>query len=112
MSTSTREPKSPFRRREAHGREPETLDDFFGPDGPLAAELDAYEARPEQIEVAQAIERAMEEGKPCLAEAGTGVGKTMAYLIPAVRAALNDKRTVISTHTINLQNQLIQKDIP
>ena len=54
----------------------------------------------------------MSEGKPCLAEAGTGVGKTMAYLIPAVRAALNGKKTVISTHTINLQNQLIMKDIP
>jgi ATP-dependent DNA helicase DinG len=112
MPSRIREPKSPFRRRGARNQEPATLEDFFGPDGPLAEALDAYEARPEQMEVATAIERAMEEGKPCLAEAGTGVGKTMAYLIPAVRAALNGKRTVISTHTINLQNQLIKKDIP
>ena len=112
MSSPARESKSPFRQRGKRKQEPATLEDFFGPDGPLAASLEAYEARPEQIEVASAIERAMEEAKPCLAEAGTGVGKTMAYLIPAVRAALDGKRTVISTHTINLQNQLIKKDIP
>ena len=91
---------------------PATLEEFFGPNGPLANELEVYEARPEQLEVATAIEQAMIDGKPCLAEAGTGVGKTMAYLIPAVRAAIEGKTTVISTHTINLQNQLIQKDIP
>jgi ATP-dependent DNA helicase DinG len=91
---------------------PTTLADFFGPDGPLAHALPAYETRPEQVEVAEAIERAMAEGMPCLAEAGTGVGKTVAYLIPAIRAALDGKRTIISTHTINLQNQLIEKDIP
>ena len=112
MASKIRESKSPFRPRGETKRKPETLEDFFGPAGPLAAALDAYETRPEQVEVASAIERAMQEGKPCLAEAGTGVGKTMAYLIPAVRAALAGKRTVISTHTINLQNQLIQKDIP
>ncbi len=111
MPSKSPEPKSPFRSRSG-GQNPKSLEDFFGPKGPLARRLDAYEARPEQVQVAEAIERAMLEGKPCLAEAGTGVGKTMAYLIPAVRAALNGKRTIISTHTINLQNQLIQKDIP
>ena len=54
----------------------------------------------------------MQDGKPCLAEAGTGVGKSLAYLVPAVRAALNGKRTIISTHTIGLQSQLMEKDIP
>ncbi len=112
MAAKIREPKSPFRSRGESKHKAETLEDFFCPSGPLATALGAYETRPEQVEVASAIERAMLEGKPCLAEAGTGVGKTMAYLIPAVRAALSGKRTVISTHTINLQNQLIQKDIP
>ena len=91
---------------------PDTLETFFGPDGPLAAALPGYEARAEQLAAAEAIERAMQAGKPCMVEAGTGVGKTLAYLIPAIRAALDGKRTVISTHTINLQNQLIEKDIP
>lgn len=88
------------------------LDKLFGEHGPLARTLPAYEARQEQVEVAVAIERAFEEGRACLAEAGTGVGKTMAYLIPAIRAALNGQRTVISTHTISLQSQLIARDIP
>ncbi len=90
----------------------DTLAAFFGPKGPLAASLPGYEARAEQIEVAEAIETAMQTGRPCLAEAGTGVGKSLAYLVPAVRAALNGKRTIISTHTIGLQSQLIEKDLP
>ncbi len=90
----------------------DTLEAFFGPEGPLASALPGYEARSEQLQLAQAIEQAMQDGKPCLTEAATGVGKTLAYLVPAVRAALRGKRTVISTHTINLQNQLMEKDIP
>ena len=90
----------------------QTLEEFFGNDGPLAQELSGYEMRHEQVQFAQAIEQAMREGKPCLAEAATGVGKSLGYLIPAVRAALDGKITVISTHTISLQNQLIAKDIP
>ena len=89
-----------------------TIAAFFGPKGPLATSLPGYEARAEQIEVAEGIELAMTTGKPCLAEAGTGVGKSLAYLIPAVRAAINGKRTIISTHTIGLQSQLMEKDIP
>ena len=91
---------------------PKTLEAFFGPEGPLADTLSGYEMRQEQVLVAEAIEQAMLEGKPCLAEAGTGVGKSLAYLVPAVRAALRGKKTLISTHTINLQNQLMEKDIP
>ena len=89
-----------------------SLENFFGPKGPLAGVLPGYEKREEQVQVALAIEAAMQAGKPCLAEAGTGVGKTLAYLIPAVRAALDGKRTIISTHTISLQSQLMEKDIP
>jgi ATP-dependent DNA helicase DinG len=74
--------------------------------------LPGYEMRQEQVQVAEVIEQAMQCGKPCLAEASTGVGKTLAYLVPAVRAALQGKRTILSTHTINLQNQLMEKDIP
>src|SRR5580700_4362105 len=89
-----------------------TIEDYFGPKGPLAAALPGYEQRDEQVQVARVIESALATGKPCMAEAGTGVGKTLAYLIPVVRAALNNKRTIISTHTISLQNQLMNRDIP
>ena len=88
------------------------LSDFFGATGPLAQQFPDYEMRPEQLAVADTIERTMQGGTICLAEAGTGVGKSLAYLIPAVRAALDGKRTIISTHTIGLQSQLIEKDIP
>jgi ATP-dependent DNA helicase DinG len=100
------------RRTGAPRRKADTLEAFFGPTGPLAHTLPGYEAREEQLHVSQAVEQAMREGRPCLAEAGTGVGKTLAYLVPAVRAALDGKVTVISTHTISLQTQLIEKDIP
>ena len=102
----------PAAKRASKRKSPNTIAEFFGPKGPLAANLPGYESRAEQIEVAEAIETAMQAGKPCLTEAGTGVGKSLAYLIPAVRAALNGKRTIISTHTIGLQSQLVEKDIP
>ena len=102
----------PASKRAAKRKSPDTIAEFFGPRGPLAANLPGYESRAEQIEVAEAIELAMQTGKACLAEAGTGVGKSLAYLIPAVRAAINGKRTIISTHTIGLQSQLVEKDIP
>jgi ATP-dependent DNA helicase DinG len=99
-------------RREHRSLKTISLEKLFGPKGPLARHLKSYEFRAEQLEVATAIEQAMEEGKVCLVEAGTGVGKTLAYLIPAVREALKGRTTVISTHTIGLQTQLIRKDIP
>lgn len=100
------------KRRRPVRPETASLQEFFGPDGPLAASLPGYEHREEQVQVAEGIEAAMLACTPCLAEAGTGVGKSLAYLVPAVRAALRGQRTVISTHTINLQIQLITKDIP
>jgi ATP-dependent DNA helicase DinG len=89
------------------------LDAFFGPDGPLAASLPGYEERPEQRAMAVAVGRAFEEGGSFMVEAGTGVGKSFAYLVPAVLHALRSRQQVVlSTHTISLQEQLMYKDIP
>src|SRR5438132_5938008 len=72
-----------------------------------------YEHRPQQLDMAAAVERAFAEGHHLLVEAGTGVGKSFAYLLPAIEFAVKrKKRVVISTHTISLQEQLIEKDIP
>lgn len=72
-----------------------------------------FEQRPEQVEMLRAVSRAISDGQHLLAEAGTGVGKSFAYLIPAALWAYqNGQRVVISTNTINLQDQLINKDIP
>lgn len=88
--------------------------DVFGPKGAIARRLgEAYEPRPQQTEMAQAVSKALTAGGHLLVEAGTGVGKSFAYLLPAVDFALKrEKRVVISTHTISLQEQLIEKDIP
>jgi len=85
---------------------------FFGPDGTLSA-LGDFEYRPQQQQMAVAVAQALEEANPLVVEAETGVGKSLAYLAPSVEMALRQNRkAVISTHTINLQEQLIQKDIP
>jgi ATP-dependent DNA helicase DinG len=89
-----------------------TIDQILQPGGRLSQAMPAYEHRPQQGEVSHAIEEAFERGRHCIVEAGTGVGKTLAYLVPAFRAAARGKKIVISTHTINLQSQLIEKDIP
>src|SRR4051794_6457280 len=91
-----------------------TIEEILMPGGRLekSGRLPRYEFRAEQAEASQAVEEAFQTGRPGLIEAGTGVGKSLAYLIPAVRAAALGKKTVISTHTLNLQSQLIEKDIP
>ena len=87
--------------------------DALGPDGPIAAMLARYEDRPAQREMARAIATLYNEGGIALLEAGTGVGKSLGYLLPALRwAAANGERTVVSTNTINLQEQLVGKDLP
>ncbi len=113
--------------------------DILGPTGRIAARLQNYERRDEQLAMSEAVGRAMNEGRHLVVEAGTGVGKSFAYLVPAILAtagkdptgrtssaqrAKNDnpfadddeeppsRRVVISTHTISLQEQLMQKDIP
>ena len=83
--------------------------DFFAPGGPLARVLPDYEQRPSQLKLSEAVAETLEHGGLLLAEAGTGTGKTLAYLLPAVES---DKRVVISTGTKNLQEQLVSKDLP
>ena len=86
---------------------------IFAPEGPLAQTFPVYEYRPQQVELALRVARTLNEGGPLLAEGGTGVGKSLAYLVPALLLALrNGTRVVVSTNTINLQEQLITKDIP
>lgn len=86
---------------------------LLGESGPFAGESHAYEERPSQIELAVSIAKAFNAGSIGVFEAGTGVGKSFAYLLPAMRWALDNKeRVLISTGTINLQQQLVEKDIP
>lgn len=105
-----------------------TAADILGPDGRIAARLQNYEQRPQQLEMAEAVAKAIAEKKHLVAEAGTGVGKSFAYLVPAILAATElqaergpsangdapppGPKIVVSTHTISLQEQLIGKDLP
>jgi ATP-dependent DNA helicase DinG len=87
--------------------------EVFGPDGLIAAAHPEYEYRPGQVEMARAVMRAFEEKRHLIVEAGTGTGKTLAYLVPAIAAAVGGNgRVIISTGTKNLQEQLMEKDIP
>jgi ATP-dependent DNA helicase DinG len=89
------------------------MEEIFGREGLIARAHPEYEYRPGQIEMAEAVMRAFEERQHLIVEAGTGTGKTLAYLVPAVAAALGrGARVVISTGTKNLQEQLMEKDIP
>jgi ATP-dependent DNA helicase DinG len=87
--------------------------DLFKSDGALAAAIPGFESRPQQLSMASDVASVFADGGVLLVEAGTGIGKSIAYLVPAlVAAAASGKQTVISTHTIALQEQLIYKDIP
>ncbi len=89
------------------------MHEIFGPDGLIAKAHPEYEHRPGQIEMAEAVLRAFEQKHHLIVEAGTGTGKTLAYLVPAIAAACGSgARVVISTGTKNLQEQLMDKDIP
>ena len=84
----------------------------FGPEGIFSKAKD-FEYRPEQQDMALAVARALQIDAPLLVEAGTGVGKSLGYLLPAVKFAMEyERKAIISTHTINLQEQLFNKDIP
>ena len=85
------------------------MDAVFSPDGPLAAAIDGFEARPAQVDMADAVAGVLADGGVLLAQAGTGTGKTLAYLVPAI---LSRERVLISTGTKNLQEQIFFKDIP
>ena len=85
---------------------------IFSPSGLLSKSAN-FEYRPQQQRMAVAVAHALESGQSLLVEGGTGVGKSLAYLIPAIHYALaSRKKCIVSTHTINLQEQLIQKDLP
>jgi ATP-dependent DNA helicase DinG len=103
--------------------------DILGANGRIAARLPNYEERPQQLEMAAAVGDALAKGHHLVAEAGTGVGKSFAYLVPAILHATEDqsegrneddpndkrkprRRIIISTHTISLQEQLLFKDLP
>jgi ATP-dependent DNA helicase DinG len=104
--------------------------DILGPSGRIAARLKHYESRPEQLAMAEAVAEAIAGKQHLLVEAGTGVGKSFAYLVPAILAATENQRSpsqaaegedagesgagrvIVSTHTISLQEQLMQKDLP
>jgi ATP-dependent DNA helicase DinG len=91
----------------------EAVESDLGPGGAVSAALDQYENRGSQREMAGVVADLYNEGGVGLLEAGTGVGKSLAYLVPALRwAAANGERTVVSTNTINLQEQLVRKDLP
>jgi ATP-dependent DNA helicase DinG len=86
---------------------------ILGPDGAVARRLPSYEVRGQQLEMADAVSRAIERPGHLIVEAGTGVGKSFAYLVPSICAAVESKKkVVVSTHTIALQEQLLCKDIP
>jgi ATP-dependent DNA helicase DinG len=84
------------------------VEEVFGPGGRLAAALPGFEARAEQLELALAVEQALAAGEHLLAEAGTGTGKSLAYLVPALQSG---RRVVVATATKALQQQLLDKDV-
>lgn len=98
-----------------------TTEGILGPGGRIADRLQHYEHRPQQLQMAEAAWTALRDGRHLIAEAGTGVGKSFAYLVPAILAVTEERdkddedavrRVVVSTHTISLQEQLLYKDLP
>jgi ATP-dependent DNA helicase DinG len=103
----------PFIDREQHKLDPNELSGLLVPGGPLAGALPEYEERPQQTDMMHAVARALDHRGVAAIEAPTGVGKTVAYLIPAILWAVrNHERVIVSTRTINLQEQIIHKDLP
>ncbi len=103
------QPVSPATPSRSSGGRDASLYQFFAPGGVLARTHPAYEFRRGQLQMAQAVEQALEEKRHLIVEAGTGTGKTLAYLMPVIRSG---KRVIISTGTKNLQEQLFYKDVP
>ena len=89
------------------------IDEYFGENGAIHKNFGKFEVRREQYEMAKFIENSMNENKKLIVEAGTGTGKTIAYLLPTLLYAIeNNLKVIVSTNTINLQEQLVNKDIP
>lgn len=92
---------------------PLELTNLLAPDSAIARRLPGFELRPQQLEMVNAVDRAFRCRERLLVEAGTGVGKSFAYLLPAIKRIVEHKeRIVVATNTISLQEQLIEKDIP
>ncbi len=90
----------------------EAVQTIFAEDGPLADLLPGHEYRPQQFQMAEAVAETIEQETNLIVEAGTGVGKSLAYLVPAALHAIRDgSRVIVSTNTINLQEQLLNKDL-
>ena len=95
-------------------------EEILGPDGRLSARLPGYEVRSQQIQMAAAVAQALRQKRHLIVEAGTGTGKSFAYLVPAILATTEPddgesapcRRIVVSTHTISLQEQLLAQDLP
>ena len=106
--------ESPLRPKDVKGLvDADHVADLLRNCGPLANTIPGFEERSEQIMMARAVVEALNRNDRLIVEAGTGVGKSLAYLLPAALYALkNDKRVVVSTNTINLQDQLTSKDLP
>ena len=107
--TLSSQPASFSPNRSAPGGTDASLYQFFAPGGVLSRTHPAYEFRGGQLQMAQAVGQALEEKRHLIVEAGTGTGKTLAYLVPVIRSR---KRVIISTGTKNLQEQLFYKDVP
>ncbi len=105
--------RRPVKPRRSPPEEPERLAALLGPDGPLARALPDFEFREGQVQMLLAVAQAMWRGRRLVVEAGTGTGKSLAYLIPAAaRSVARGERVVIATHTHTLQEQLLLKDLP
>ena len=109
--TEVGEPLTPVDRRTA--LDGDELGAMLEPGGAFSQTFPGFEYRPQQVEMLRKVSRAFNQSRHVLVEAGTGTGKSMAYLLPAVHwAAQNGERVVVSTNTINLQDQLYSKDVP
>ena len=109
MTLSSQPESAASPNRSAPSGKDASLYQFFAPGGVLSRKHPAYEFRRGQLQMAQAVEQALEEKRHLIVEAGTGTGKTLAYLMPVIRSG---KRVIISTGTKNLQEQLFYKDVP
>ena len=109
VALSSQPASSATTSRSMPGGKDASLYQFFAPGGVLSRTHPAYEFRRGQLQMAQAVELALEEKRHLIVEAGTGTGKTLAYLMPVIRSG---KRVIISTGTKNLQEQLFYKDVP
>jgi ATP-dependent DNA helicase DinG len=103
----------PLAAQRRSGLDPRAVGDMLAPGGTVGAQLAGYEHRPQQLAMLEAVTLAFNDDSVLSVEAGTGTGKSFAYLVPSILwSRANRERVVVSTHTINLQEQLVRKDLP